>query len=137
MKKPKPDKKSVIVQMTKVRMQKELKDKLERSAARNNRTHNGELVHRLEQSFLREETELREAALSELLRALAPERKGEDGKTEIDATELAKKFSALVEPSRDSNVSRYLTDYLKQPRRPRGPGTDTKTNPKPPAEQDE
>lgn len=135
MKKPKPDKKSVIVQVTKVRMQKELKDKLERSAARNNRTHNGELVHRLEQSFLREEGESRENALSELLRALAPERKSEDGGTEIDGTELAKRFAALVEPSRDSHLSRYLSDYLdpNTPRRARA--SDTKTNPKSPTEE--
>jgi hypothetical protein len=122
----KPSKKAEIVQITKVRMQKELKDKLTRSADRNNRTQNGELVHRLEQSFLKEETELREGAYKDLLAALVPQRTGPDGTTEIDATELAKRLAGLLDASRDSNLGRYLADYQpKQPRR-RGPATEQK-----------
>jgi hypothetical protein len=54
----KPRKKAEIVQITKVRMPRELKDKLLRSAARNNRTQNGELVARLEASFAKDEETL-------------------------------------------------------------------------------
>lgn len=131
----KPSKKAEIVQITKVRMQKELKDKLTRSAERNNRTQNGELVHRLEQSFLKEETELREGTFIDMLGALAPQRKGEDGNTEIDATELAKRFVVLVGSNRDSNLRRYMSDRLRRPR-PRGPATE-KSDQKPPTERNE
>jgi hypothetical protein len=137
----KPSKKAEIVQITKVRMQKELKDKLERAAGRNNRTHNGELVHRLEQSFLQEETELREDAFVDIMAALAPHRKGDDGKPEIDAAELAKRFADILRPrlltASDSHLSRYLADYMKQQRRPRGAANNAKPNPKPPTERNE
>jgi hypothetical protein len=63
----KPSKKAEIVQITKVRMQKELKDKLARSAERNNRTQNGELVHRLEESFANEVQDLRDGAIINML----------------------------------------------------------------------
>jgi hypothetical protein len=63
----KPAKKTQIVQITKVRMQKELKDKLTRSAERNNRTQNGELVARLEASFARDEEELRASTILNML----------------------------------------------------------------------
>jgi Arc-like DNA binding dprotein len=80
----KSTKKSKIVALTKVRMREELKDQLARSAARNNRTQNGELVHRLEQSFATDAKELRDSAIvdmmvnhndfgSELLRKFASE----------------------------------------------------------------
>jgi hypothetical protein len=63
----KSTKKSKIVALTKVRMREELKDQLARSAARNNRTQNGELVHRLEQSFATDAKELRDSAIVDML----------------------------------------------------------------------
>jgi hypothetical protein len=77
-------KKAEIAQITKVRMRAELKDKLTASANRNKRTQNGELVHRLEESFANEAQDLRDSAIidmlvdhndvsSELLRTIASE----------------------------------------------------------------
>jgi hypothetical protein len=48
-------------------MREELKDQLARSAARNNRTQNGELVHRLEQSFTHEAQDLRDSAILDMM----------------------------------------------------------------------
>jgi hypothetical protein len=66
----KPSKKSKIVQITKVRMREELKDQLIRSATRNKRTQNGELVHRLEQSFAqdaKDAQELRDSGILDMM----------------------------------------------------------------------
>jgi hypothetical protein len=93
----KTSKKSVIAQITKVRMQQELKDKLTRSAKLNKRTQNGELVYRLELSFAKEEEEARASVVDVMLEALAPKTKGNDGKQVIDTDKLAKLFAETLQ----------------------------------------
>lgn len=62
-------KRTDVVQLSKIRISEELRRKLVRDAEKNNRTLNGEIVHRLEESYLRVDfAELSRIAAREALR---------------------------------------------------------------------
>src|SRR3984957_8657396 len=102
-------------------MRAELKDKLTLSAARNNRTQNGELVHRLEKSFANEAQDLRDGAIIDML--VKHNDVGSDLLRDI-ADEIAKHpdWSNSEAARKDLTYWLYIAAYGKEPPQEPRPG---------------